>query len=403
VLVRRSRLARLRLIATGLLVLMAAILIGSVLWQARFPWLAWVEAFAEAGLVGGLADWFAVTALFRRPLGLPFPHTAIIPRNKDRIGAELGSFVERNFLTPENLTSRLRGLDLAGLAVRWAARPANAARLAAALRQALPAVVAALDEVPIEQMIAALLVKRLKSLDMAGLTATGIDLLVASGRHQQLLDQGLAEAAIWVERNRGELGRRLGNDGSWRPRFVDAYIADRFADAAVALIDEIIAAPSHEIRSSFDRAATDFADRLRHDPAIRGAAGGLQQALLDRLEPEPLAASLWGAVKNAMIGETDHRLDHAIAALARSLRRDRPLLDRLNATILDAVPVLIGRFRSPFASVIADVVRGWDAKSVAHAIETELGADLQFIRLNGTLVGGLAGLAIHALLLLVQR
>jgi uncharacterized membrane-anchored protein YjiN (DUF445 family) len=386
-----------------LLAVMLAVLIVSSVLMPRLPWLAWLRAFAEAGLVGGLADWFAVVALFRHPLGLPIPHTAIVPRNKDRIGGELGEFVERNFLTPENIVARLQGVDFVGPAARWASRPANAVQLAGAVGSFVPRLFDALDDAAIEAALAEAVTRRLERLDMAALSATGLALVIESGRHQGVLDQILDATGRWIDAHRGELRARFGAQSRWTPRWIDTYVVDRFVDAVIALVEEIVAAPRHEIRASFDRFVLEFGERLRSDPVLREKAEALKLELLRRVEPDKIVKALWAELREAVTTGTafEPRIAAVVANLARSMREDRELTDRLNRGILSGIEAALGRFRHQFASLIAEVVKRWDAVEVARNIELEVGSDLQFIRLNGTLVGGVAGLGIHALIVVL--
>ncbi len=399
---RRRRLRRLRAVATALLLAMAALLAVSFAFRRELPWLAWVQAFAEAGLVGGLADWFAVVALFRRPLGLPIPHTAIVPRNKDRIGRELGDFVERNFLTPENIVARLAKIDFAGHAARWLSLPANAGQLAGAVRGFVPRLLAALDDAEIEAAITEAVGNRLDRLDMAAMAGAGLEILTRDGRHQALLDEVLRATGAWIDRNRGVLRARFGSQSRWTPKFIDSYIVDRFVDAVIGLVDEIVAAPRHEVRDGFDRFVRDFVRRLRTEPEMRDGAERLKQEVLRHLAAERFVGIVWAEIKARLAdGAGEQRMAGIVVGLARSIREDRALMDRLNAGVLSGIEAALGRFRRQFSPLIAEIVRRWDPVDAARNIELAVGSDLQFIRLNGTLVGGVSGLAIHAALSLL--
>jgi uncharacterized membrane-anchored protein YjiN (DUF445 family) len=199
---KRRRLRRMRTLATSLLLVLAVLLIASVAFEPRYPWLTWVEAFAEAAMVGAVADWFAVVALFRHPLGLPIPHTAIVPRNKDRIGAELGKFVEQNFLTPENIVAKLTQLDLVGHVVGWLAVREHSRQVAATIREFLPRLLAAFDDAEIERLIAGTVAARIEAIDLAQASGSMLAIVTAGGRHQAVLDQILNRVGQWLDRNR---------------------------------------------------------------------------------------------------------------------------------------------------------------------------------------------------------
>lgn len=402
---KRAGLRRMRLVAGGLLLAMALLLAVSFLFRDRVPALAWLQAFAEAGLVGGLADWFAVVALFRHPLGLPFPHTAIVPRNKDRIGAQLGEFVERNFLTPENILAKLQGVELAGRAARWLARPGNAASVAATARAVLPRLLAAVDDAAIEDMIGRAVATKIEQLDAASLAGGFLGALVEDGGHQMVLDEVLHLLGGWLDRNRDTLRARFGGQSRFTPRFVDSYVVNRFVGAVVDLVEEVVAADRHELRDAFDVAVRSYVERLRDDPVLRDRVEGLKQDMLRHVPVQRFVTAVWGEVKARLAddrsGAIEAELASALTALARHARQDKALLARLDAAALTLIEAALQRFRRQISGLIAGVVQRWDRRDVARNIELEVGRDLQFIRVNGTLVGGAAGLLLHAALMLL--
>jgi uncharacterized membrane-anchored protein YjiN (DUF445 family) len=393
-----------RLIAGSLLLAMAGLLAIAALLRPRYPALSWLEAFAEAGLVGGLADWFAVVALFRHPLGLPFPHTAILPRNKDRIGRELGLFVEQNFLTPENILARLDRVDLAGRAARWLAQPANAASVAATITDIIPRIVGAVDDKAVEQMIAHSVASRIDKLDAASFSGDLLAALTRDGRHQEALDQVLTALGSWLDEHRATIQARFGSQSRLTPKWVDSYVVNRFVGAIVDLIDEVVAADRHALRDSFDRYVEGFIERLRTDPALRDKAERLKQDLLRHLALERFVGMVWSEVKKRLIddpsGAIKVQITAAIVDFARQARQDPALLERINHVTRSIIESALGRFRRQVSSLISDVVQRWNPQQVSANIEREVGRDLQYIRLNGTVVGGLAGLALHAALVL---
>jgi uncharacterized membrane-anchored protein YjiN (DUF445 family) len=405
---KRAGLRRMRWLATGLLIVMLGLLALGLALRTRWPGLDWLVAFAEAATVGAVADWFAVVALFRRPLGLPIPHTALIPRNKDRIGAELGRFIEQHFLTPENVTAKLAELDPVGRGARWLSLPANRMRVAARLREALPTLLDALDDAEIERLIGGAVTRRLEALDLGRLSAAALDFVTEDQRHQALLDQALVLIAGWLDRNRALILTKFGEQSSFTPRFVDGYIVKRFVDGMIDLIREVAETPHHEIRFRFDRTVRDFVARLGTDPGFRARAEAVKQEAIRLLAPEKFTASLWRELKRHLVepprGEVsplERQIDGALAHLASSLRQDAELKARVDRAVARIASALTGRLRRQVGSLIADVVRRWDFREVGDRLELEVGRDLQFIRLNGTLVGGLVGLALHGLLQLI--
>ena len=403
---KRAGLRRMRWLATGLLGLMLALLALGLAGRPQWPALDWLVAFAEAGTVGAVADWFAVVALFRRPLGLPIPHTALIPRNKDRIGAELGRFIEQHFLTPENVTAKLAELDPIGRGARWLSLPANRRRVAARLTEALPTMLAALDDAEIERLIGEAVTRRLEALDLARLSGAALDFVTEDARHQALLDQALVLIAGWLDRNRALILAKFGEQSSFTPRFVDGYIVTRFVDGMISLIGEVADTPHHELRQRFDRAVHEFVARLGTDAAFHARAERAKRETIRMLAPADFTASLWRELKrhlgepaaDGQASPVERQLDAALGHLARSLREDAALKARVDRAVARVAGAMTGRLRQQMGSLIADVVRRWDFREVGERLELEVGRDLQFIRLNGTLVGGLAGLALHAVL-----
>jgi uncharacterized membrane-anchored protein YjiN (DUF445 family) len=404
---KRGNLLRIKLIATGLLPVMAALFVASARYKAQIPALAWLEAFAEAALVGGLADWFAVVALFRHPGGLPLPHTAIIPHNKERIGRQLGEFVELNFLTPENIMAKLRTVDLAGIVVAWFANIKHARRLAAAVRAELPRVVNAVDEPEMERAIARVINAEIERLNVARIAAAFLTVLTRAGRHQRFLDEMLPLLTGWLSANREEMKLRFRRRSVLRLPWVDSYLVERLIDGVIDLLDEIGRTPGHEMRVAFDTYVWRLITSLRNDPQTARKLEDIRALILRSRAIGTLVSAVWRATKarlatasQATECESDALIARLVARLANEVLADRPLLDRLNANVLSVIELTLRRSKNQFAALIEDIVRKWDTHLVTDKVELELGPDLQFIRLNGTFIGGLAGVALHAGLVL---
>jgi uncharacterized membrane-anchored protein YjiN (DUF445 family) len=402
---KRARLLRIKIIATGLLPIMATLFAVSAILKSRYPWLAWLEAFAEASLVGGLADWFAVVALFRHPGGIPLPHTAIIPRNKARIGTQLGVFVEQNFLTPENITAKLAQADLAETVVRWLAESRNSRRAISASRDYLPLVVEVVDEPDIERVVSRVVSEEIDRLDFAHTAAVLVSTLTERGRHQRAVDEVLPVLAQWLRDNRAYLKKRFSKKSLLTPAWVDSYIVNSLVDGVIDLIDEISRTPDHEMRLAFDRYLTSLADSLENDPEFSKKAEDIKAAIIVGREVESAVASAWRSLKERVSlpsegPETSNEawLADVVTRVARSVLVDRPLLDRMNENIIKLVETALARYQHTFATLIEDIVKRWDTQQVTEKVELELGPDLQYIRLNGTFIGGLAGLVLHAAL-----
>jgi len=394
-----------RTIALGLLVAMLALAVACALLQAHYPWLAWVRAFAEAGAVGGLADWFAVTALFRHPLGLPIPHTAIIPRNKDAIGVALGEFVEHNFLTPEHVMTRLARQQLAAAAARWLLEPANRERVANGACAAFGWTLQRLGDEDARRFLDRLLTPRLRALEVSQLAGEVLGLLTAQDRHQALLDQALRAVDGWLREHRDWIRQKV-REGSWLvPGFVDDYIANRFIDGVLVLLHEAAADPRHALRVGFDTTVRDFTFALKSSPRYRRRGAALMRAVVAHVRRESYYARLWADARARLqsdIAAEDSQLrrhvEQTLLATGEALTRDEAMQQKIDLWLLDALERLLLHHRHQVARLIADVVCSWDAREVSAKIEAQIGRDLQFIRINGTLVGGSAGLALHGML-----
>jgi uncharacterized membrane-anchored protein YjiN (DUF445 family) len=405
---KRRRLRRMRTLATGLLLVLAALLIASVALEPRYSWLTWVEAFAEAAMVGAVADWFAVVALFRHPLGLPIPHTAIVPRNKNRIGAELGKFVEQNFLTPENIVAKLTQLDLVGHAVGWLAVREHSRQVAATIREFLPRLLAAFDDAEIERLIAGTVAARIEAIDLAKASGGVLAIVTAGGRHQAVLDQILNRVGQWLDRNRGLIKYKIGQQTWFLPDFVDTILADKLVDGVIDLIGEVAVTPDHELRLSFDAYLHEFIARLRFEPGFQAKAEQLKREILQGIAVDKLVSALWTEIKAGLLADAaaensviEWHLVEALQRLAVEIGRDPALVARLNTGLCAVLEAGLLRFRHQVSLLIEEVVRRWDARDVSEKIELEVGSDLQFIRLNGTFVGGTVGLALQLALWLL--
>ncbi len=402
---KRARLRRMKTIATGLLAVMAVVFVLASRLQPAHHWLAWVQAFSEAALIGGLADWFAVVALFRHPGGIPLPHTAIVPSNKDRIGTQLGIFVEQNFLTPTLIASKLRELDLAGHVLRWFAVPRNCAALFANVRALVPRLLDAVDDGEVRAVVRNVVAGEVAHLDLSRAAGGVLEIVTADGAHQRVLARILPVIAGWLNGQRAEIKRRFAKRSLLTPGFVDAYIVNRFVDGMVDLVEEIARTPDHPMRRDFDTYVRDFVVRLRDDPEMQAQAERLKNSILQGEELDQLVAAGWSALRSrlerppsASPDSAGLRVAEIAARIAREMLDEPALVERLNVRLCDLAESVLARFQQQFSTLITEIVQRWDADEISQKIETELGPDLQFIRLNGSLVGGVAGVMLHAAL-----
>ena len=407
---RQVELAAMKRVATGLLGLAFVIVVLARLLERGFPWMAVVRATAEASLVGGLADWFAVTALFRRPLGLPIPHTAIIPTQKDRIGRILGNFLQNHFLSTTVLAANLRSMRLAERVARWLSDRDNARRLTRQVAVGLAQTMRAMPEAQVRDFIRQSAVTRVQAAPLAPLLSSVLSAVATDDRHQALLDEALRLVADAIEANRKAL-REVVRDQSpwWVPGAVDRVVYQRFVDAAQRFVTEVSADPRHPVRLKFDVAFRRFIEQLKSAPEVMARAEALKAELLDSQAVEDLATTLWdqarGAAERFSASPTDGALEPVeagIVAVGESLLENDERLAELDDFIINFIASLLEQHRQEVADLIAFTVQQWDATLAARRIELAVGRDLQFIRLNGTIVGGLAGLAIYLASLLFR-
>ncbi|HET7600548.1 MAG TPA: DUF445 domain-containing protein [Gemmatimonadales bacterium] len=396
-------------VATGLLVVALVIFVVARALEPVYPWLGFVRATAEASLVGGLADWFAVTALFRRPLGLPIPHTAIIQTQKERIGHILGGFVQKHFLSREVLASKLRSMQMAERAARWLADPDNSARLARHLASGVARAVETLPDDEARELIRESAVARLQAVQLAPLLGSLLSVIATDDRHQALLDEALRLIGNALDANREDLRQKIREESPWWvPGVVDDALLRRIVDAGQRLIAEVEYDQYHPLRRKFDDAFREFVGRLKHSPELIARTEELKADLLEHPAVDEFAAGLWDRARQAAArfsadgSAAVDPLARGIAALGESLLTDERRRSELDDFLTSAVASLVERHRHEVADLITQTVRRWDPREATERIELAVGRDLQFIRLNGTLVGGLAGLVIYTLSVLVR-
>lgn len=401
---RAAEFRRMKLIASGLLALMFALFVGATMGEDRWPALAYLRAFAEAAMVGAIADWFAVVALFRRPFGLPIPHTAIIPRNKDRIGESLGAFICNNFLAPDLVAAKLDSLDAAKRAAGWLSDPATADKVARRGAALVPALMDALDDDHVRTFVQGAMTRGIASVQAAPLAARILSVLVAHGHHQALFDKGLEMAAGFLFRNEDLIRSRVA-DRSWRwlPRWVDQKLADKVMIGALDTLSEL-RDPDHPWRDEFQEGVLRLIDRLAHDPDLIARGEAIKAEVLKNPLVEDYLDSLWEEVRARLkadlaAGEGMMRagLERAVASLGTRLSGDAHMQAVLNRWLRRTVERNIVPHRGEIGDFIASVVARWDARTLVDKLELQVGKDLQYIRINGTVVGGLVGLLIHAL------
>lgn len=402
---RRAALRQMKLVATGGLVLAAALFVlARTIGDGHGFW-PFLQAASEAAMVGGLADWFAVTALFRHPLGLPIPHTAIIPRKKDQIGESLGEFVEQNFLTPEVVGPRVRAAQIPRRIGEWLAAGDRPERLAAELGLALAGANTVLADEDIRLAVERFADAQLRRLPAAPVVAKVLGLAMEGNQHQLLLTEGLRGLMRFLEDNQELLRQRVAEESpDWVPDWVDGRVFARLFSGVQNFLADVAGDDDHPLRRQFDDRLRIYAGRLRTDPTAAAALEKWKAEVLDHPAVRNALASLWLPLKQAVLAaaaDPDSELRKVSASVLRqtgqALSSDRQLQAKCDRWVLGVMNHVLAHYSGELTGVITYTVSRWDADATSKRLELQVGRDLQFIRINGTVVGSLVGLAIYSL------
>jgi len=403
--VRRRRLVRMKLFATALLVLMAAIFVVCWLLQDAHPALGYVRAAAEAGMVGALADWFAVTALFRRPMGLPIPHTAIIPTRKDAIGSALSDFVASNFLSERVVRDKLARVSIARRAGEWLAVESNAERVTAELATALRGLSAVLSDDQVAELLAGMARRKIAETPIGPPLGRIAAEVFERGDHHPLVDFIVDRCHAWIRDNYTAVSRVVSRRApSWSPKFVDTIVADRIYREVEAFALAVKTDPNHELRRALDRFLAEFAQDLQTDPTTMARADAVKERIADNAQIRALATSAWSTIKQTLLQAADDpdsplriSVRDALRSFGRRLVEDPGTAGKVDSWIADAAGYLAANHARSLTGIIDETIARWDGEQTSRTIELHIGRDLQFIRINGTVVGALAGLAIYTI------
>ena len=401
-----QRLRRLRAMkrrATGLLVVMAVAFVLVTVFGDTTGWMGYLQAAVAASLVGGIADWFAVTAVFRHPLGLPIPHTAVIVERKDKFGETLGAFVQENFLNPDTMGERLRDARISERLGAWLADRAHAEVVARHLADVAVELADTLRDDDVQDALHDQLRRSLENVPLAPMAGKALLAATEGGRHQELLDVVLRGAGRFLDENRGTLRARFEEETPWWvPSAIDHRIFDRLLDGLCTFFETVNTDADHELRARLDDWIKEVAERLEHSPEYRARGEQLKLELLDHPELRRWLGSLWvdaKAVLRSQAADPDselrERLTDAIVAAGRRLDRDPVLAGKVDDVVEWGIRYVGENFRAEIAGLVSGTLARWDAEETSRKLELLLGPDLQFIRINGTVVGGLVGLAIH--------
>lgn len=404
-------LVRMRMIATGMLIAMAAaFLVARALDDVHPAW-GFVRAFAEAAMVGGLADWFAVTALFRHPLALPIPHTAIIPRNKNRIGDQLATFLRDYFLIPSVVARRMRRMDVASAAGRWLASPsAGGQRVTRGASRLAVEALQALDQERLGGMVRGAMVQQVRRIELSPLLGRALEAAMAENRHQPILDGIVRWASRVLEANqqvvRNMVHERAGSILRWTG--LDETIATKIIDGLDKMLADMAEQPDHPLRAKAEEGLATLARDLQHKPQMQERVEALKLALLENPAMQSWINGLWEQARQAMLrtARDPERLlaggvGDMLRQLGETLENDARLRNTLNRYVRRVAVGTAADYGDVIVGLVSETVRGWDADTITQRLEHSVGKDLQFIRINGTLVGGAVGLVIHTVDVLI--
>jgi uncharacterized membrane-anchored protein YjiN (DUF445 family) len=403
---RRRGLRRMKVVAVGFLIGATVVFLVSTWAQSRGAagWVGYVRAAAEAGMVGALADWFAVTALFKHPLGIPIPHTAIIKRKKDQLGEGLGSFVRENFLSPEVVATKLREAHVGDRLGKWLSDDAHAARVAAEASTVLQVLVEMLRDDDVQQVLDRMIVKRIAQPQWGPPVGRVLSSLLEEHRQEALL-QLLADRAFEWSLNADEIIERVieRDSPTWTPRWVDSLVGDRIHRELMDFTDKVRRNPDHELRRSATKFLFEFADDLQNDEATIARAEKVKDQIMARDEVSKAAETAWTTAKRIFLESVDDptstlrtRIADSVVHIGESLRDDAHLRDKVDKWIVRAAQHLVAEYGTEITAIITETIERWDADEASRRIELHVGRDLQFIRINGTVVGALAGLVIYS-------
>ncbi|KUL38315.1 hypothetical protein ADL12_17140 [Streptomyces regalis] len=395
---------RMKITATGMLLFVALVYVVAK-WasnEGAGEWANFVAAAAEAGMVGALADWFAVTALFRHPLGIPIPHTAIIPNKKDQLGVSLGEFVGENFLSEDVVRQRLRAVGIGSRLGGWLAEPEHADRVTAELSAALRGALTVMRDSDVQAVVGEAITRRADAKDIAPGLGKMLEKIVADGGHKRAVDLIVARAQNWLILHDDEIMDAVqGGAPGWTPKFVDRRVGERVYKELLRFVTEMRDMPSHPARGALDRFLTDFASDLQSDTDTRARVERLKGEVLGRGEVQDLIASAWTAVRSMIVSAAEDerselrlRVRASLLSLGARMAVEPRLQAKVDSWVEGAAVYVVTTYRKEITSLITDTVASWDAEHTTKKIEAHIGRDLQFIRINGTVVGSLAGLLI---------
>jgi uncharacterized membrane-anchored protein YjiN (DUF445 family) len=394
-------------VATGLLIVMAILFAATRALEPQYPALSYVKAFAEAAMVGGLADWFAVTALFRHPLGLPIPHTAIIPRNKDRIGEALANFIRENFLIPAVVARRMRKLDVAAAAGRFLQTPAGqGTRIRAGASRLIADLFESLDDERLGGIVKSAIASRLRRTEVSPLLGHALASAINEDRHVPMLEAAIRWTARALDANEPLIRTMVRKKANWVLKLagLDEKLANAIIDGLRKLTTEMSTDPAHPVRVKIEEALAQLANDLQTRPETRERVEAIKDQLLDNRSVGLWLDTLWQKGREAVISAARNpdavlagKLGEVLKSMGGTLEKDARIRAAINQFVRRAVVGMAASYGSAIVTLVSETIRGWDARTVTGRLEDAVGRDLQYIRINGTIVGGLVGVGLRVL------
>ena len=407
---RQARLDAMKRRATALLGVALVVFVAASIYEPLYPWLGYVRATAEASLVGGLADWFAVTALFRHPLGLPIPHTAIVATRKERIGQILGNFVQNHFLSRDVIAANLRRVHPAERIAQWLSDREHAKQVSRQLATGLAKTLESLPRHELQDLVTHVVRNRVRTFRVAPALGKTLALVLADNRQEELLNATVKLAADAVRNNRELIRERVRAETPWWvPPVVDDKIYQKIIVAVERLLGDMVHDPAHPLRAAFDDAIHDFIDRLQNSPDVIARAEALKEEWLMGASTDDLSRRLWEGIEQAVAkygsgseDGTPSPLDTGLSEFGIALLSNPTLLAEIDQLLIDLTAGVVEKYRHEIGDLIAKTVASWDAEATSRRFELAVGRDLQFVRINGTLVGALVGLGIYTITRLLR-
>ncbi|WGH83055.1 DUF445 domain-containing protein [Auritidibacter ignavus] len=402
---RRAGLRRMKLVATSVLVVLAIVFVIAFILQERHPAFSYVRAAAEGGMVGALADWFAVTALFRRPMGLPIPHTAIIPRKKDQLAVSLGTFFQQNFLESEVMTEKLANLRPARKVGAWLAEPDHARDVGTQLAEIAVGTLRATDDTKVRELIADLVRDHMIAPQWSPTLGSVLEEVVSANHHQPAVELVASRAADWVAENpQFFIDAVADRSPGWVPRVVDRLLGERIHRELLGYLRSVVASQNHQLRQQVTGWLEQLAQDMQHDDQVRAKVENLKAGVFADPNVAQLASHTWVTAKQALLDQLAdpdsdlHRaLVQAVADFGHRMETDEHLATTLDQWAVQAAQTAAERYGPQLVDVIQETIHRWDGRQAADTMELYAGKDLQFIRINGSIIGALAGLVIFTL------